>query len=160
MKKHLLDLFFPLALEPGVIEPFMNKGDWAVHDVLPSLLDAIGPADVRVMSYNISEESLRALSLVDDIRSMKMILDLGIQRHKIDLLLFASSLTSEIRLEQNHAKVMLVENEWYQFGIVGSANLNRASRYESGFYFTNGRHYAYFRNCFDHIFDNALPVEV
>lgn len=160
MKKQLLDRFFPLALDPGVIEPFMNKGDWAVHDVLPSLLEAIGPADVRVMSYNISEESLRAFSEVEGIRSMKMLLDEGIQRHKIDLLLFASSIASDIRIEHNHAKVLLVENESYAFGIVGSANLNRASRYESGFYFTNGRHYAYFRDSFDHIFDNALPVEV
>lgn len=161
MRKQLLDRFFPLALEPGVIEPFVNKGDWAVHDVLPSLLDAVtDPVDIRIMSYNISEDSLRAFSELDYFRSMKMILDLGIQRHKLDLLLFASSFATDIRIEHCHAKVMLVENDRYAFGIVGSANLNRASRYESGFYFTNGRHYDYFRDRFDEIFGHALPVEV
>lgn len=160
MKKRLLDQFFPQALLPGVIEPFVQRGEWAVHEVLPVLLDAIGPADVRLMSYNISEESLRAFSEADDMRSMKMLLDLSIQRHKIDLLLFAMEITPDIRIEHTHAKVLLCENNRYQFGIVGSANLNRAIRYESGFYFTSGRHYEYFRDCFESIYGDALPVDI
>lgn len=160
MRKQLLDEFFPMALEPGSIEPFMNRGDWAVHDVLPSLLETIGPADLRLMSYNISEESLRVISGTANVRNLKMVLDLGIQRHKIGLLLFASSLTTDIRIDHTHAKLLLIENECYQFGITGSANLNRATRIESGFYFTSGRHYEYFRESFDSIFDAALPVEV
>lgn len=160
MRRPLLDKFFPQALLPGVIEPYMHKGEWAVHQVLPVLLDAIGPADVRLMSYNISEESLRAFSELDDLRSLKMVLDVGIQRHKIDLLFFASGITPDIRLDNSHAKVMLCENEAYSFGIVGSANLNRAIRYESGFYFTSGRFYDYFRDQFETIYDSALPADI
>lgn len=157
MRKQLLDQFFPQALLPGVIEPYLHKGEWAVHQVLPVLLDAIGPADVRIMSYNISEDSLRALSDAANMRSLRMVLDEAIFRHKLDLLLFASNITPSISLTHSHAKVLLCENDSHCFGIVGSANLNRASRYESGFYYTSGRFYDYFRHQFDIIYDLGIP---
>lgn len=157
MKKQLLDKFFPQALLPGVIEPYLHKGEWAVHQVLPVLLDAIGPADVMLMSYNISEVSLRAFTDLVNLRSMRMILDEAILRHKLDLLLFAASITPDIHLIHSHAKVLLCENDHYCFGIVGSANLNRVTRYESGFYFTTGRFYDYFRQQFDIIYNLAIP---
>ena len=157
MKKQLLDKFFPQALLPGVIEPYLHKGEWAVHQVLPVLLDAIGPADVMLMSYNISEDSLRAFTDLVNLRSMRMILDEAILRHKLDLLLFAASITPDIHLIHSHAKVLLCENDHYCFGIVGSANLNRVTRYESGFYFTTGRFYDYFRQQFDIIYNLAIP---
>lgn len=157
MRKQLLDQFFPQALLPGVIEPYLHKGEWAVHQVLPVLLDAIGPADVMLMSYNISEDSLRAFTDLVNLRSMRMILDEAILRHKLDLLLFAASITPDIHLIHSHAKVLLCENDHYCFGIVGSANLNRVTRYESGFYFTTGRFYDYFRQQFDTIYNLAIP---
>lgn len=155
----ILDSYFPGCLDPGRTVPFMHRGEWAVHSVIPELLARTGPADVRLMSYNVSEDSLRTLFFEERIRSLKMILDINVKRHKMDLLLFASEITPDIRVDSSHAKVLLIENGSMRFGIAGSANLNLAHRYESGFWFTAGPAYDYFREQFDSIFESSLPYD-
>lgn len=155
-----VDELFPNMLDQGIIEPFMHRGDWAVHEVLPMLVSRLGPSDVRLATYMVSEDSLRTLLLSDDIRSLQLLVDLTVKRHKLPLLLFAESATSEIRLDYCHAKILLIENEQRRFGIVGSANLNRAHRWESGFYFTDGYAYDYFRKQFDDAYRHALPCGI
>lgn len=148
---------------PGSIEPFMHKGDWAIHEVLPSLLSAIGPASVRIATFSISEDSLRPLFFLSDegkITDLTLLLDTTVKRHKLDLLLFASSITPSIRIDSCHAKLLLVENEQYKFGIVGSANLNQNRRWEAGFYFTAGRHYDYFAQMFNESYKDALNYDI
>lgn len=154
---------FPLALCPGSIEPFMHKGDWAIHEVLPSLLSAIGPASVRIATFSISEDSLRPLFFLTEegkITRLQMLLDTTVKRHKIDLLLFAANISPEIKIDSCHAKVLLVENEQYQFGIVGSANLNQNHRWEAGFYFTSGKHFDYFSESFSQSYENAMNYAI
>lgn len=137
----------------------MHKGDWAIHEVLPSLLSEIGPATVRIATFSISEDSLRPLFFLADekrITSLTLLLDTTVKRHKLDLLLFASNITPDIRIDSCHAKLLLVGNEEYQFGIVGSANLNQNRRWEAGFYFTSGCHYDYFSDMFNKSYENAI----
>lgn len=91
----------------------MHKGDWAIHEVLPSLLSAIGPAKVKIMTFSISEDSLRPLFFLADerkIESLTLLLDMTVKRHKLDLLLFASNISPSIRIDSCHAKLLLVEN--------------------------------------------------
>ena len=129
----------------------MHKGDWAIHEVLPSLLSAIGPAKVKIMTFSISEDSLRPLFFLADerkIESLTLLLDMTVKRHKLDLLLFASNISPSIRIDSCHAKLLLVENRQHKFGIAGSANLNQNHRWENGFYFTSGKHYEYFSQMF------------
>lgn len=148
---------------PGSIEPFMHKGEWAIHEVLPTLLSAIGPASIRIATFSISEDSLRPLFFLTEegkITSLKMLLDTTVKRHKLDLLLFAANISPEIRIDSCHAKVLLVENEKYNFGIAGSANLNHNHRWESGFYFTKGPHYDYFSDIFNKAYENAMNYGV
>lgn len=141
----------------------MHKGEWAIHEVLPSLLSAIGPSEIRIATFSVSEDSLRPLFFLSDeqkITGLKLLLDTTVKRHKLDLFLFASNITPEIRIDSCHAKLLLVENQDYRFGIVGSANLNQNHRWESGFYFTAGRHYDYFSNMFNQAYKNALSYEL
>lgn len=154
---------FPLALCPGSIEPFMHKGEWAIHEVLPTLLSTIGPASVRIATFSISEDSLRSLFFLTEegqITSLRMLLDTTVKRHKIDLLLFAANISPEIRIDSCHAKVLLVENERYKFGIIGSANLNLNHRWEAGVYFTAGSHFDYFSEAFNQAYENAMSYAV
>lgn len=114
----------------------MHKGEWAIHQVLPSLLSAIGPAEVRIATFSISEDSLRPLFFLAEeqkITRLSMLLDLTVKRHKLGLLLFAAHITPTIRIDNCHAKLLLIENKQYKFGIVGSANLNQNHRWEDGF---------------------------
>lgn len=141
--------FFPKAFDSEIIEPFFHKGDWAIHDVLPSLLSTITNADIYISTFSVSEDSLRPLFFLQEekrIRSLNLLLDMTVKRHKLELLLFAANITPLIHINSVHAKVLLVENEQYRFGIVGSANMNVNARYEAGFYFTSKTHFDFFKN--------------
>lgn len=154
---------FPFALCPGSIEPYMHKGDWAIHEVLPSLLSAMGPASVRIATFSVSEDSLRPLFFLCDehkITDLTLLLDTTVKRHKLDLLLFASNITPRIRIDSCHAKILLVENDKYKFGLVGSANMNQNHRWEAGFYFTSGSHYDFFKESFDNAYNNGIVYEL
>ncbi|MFK2112233.1 hypothetical protein ACIXIO_02340 [Bacteroides fragilis] len=76
------------------------------------------------------------------------------------MLLFASNITPRIRIDSCHAKVLLVENDKYQFGIAGSANLNQNHRWENGFYFTSGKHFNYFSEMFEQAYNQAISYEI
>lgn len=151
---------FPKADLPGIVEPFMHKGEWALHQVLPILLSAYGPSSICISSFNVSEESLRALFFSPDITELTMLLDTTVRRHKLDLLLFAANITPNIRLDSCHAKIFLAESATRKFGIVGSANLNLNHRWESGFYFTEGPIFDFFHTKFHEAYADALPYNI
>ena len=141
----------------------MLKGECEVHHVLPILLSARGASAVKIATFSVSEDSLRPLFFLADegkIHDLKLLLDTTVKRHKLDLLLFAVGITPEIRIDSCHAKVLLVENEQYKFGIVGSANMNQNHRWEAGFYFTAGSHFDYFTQIFNEAYQNAIPYAV
>lgn len=106
----------------------------------------------------VSDESLRTLSMLEGVRSIRLLVDMTLQRHKLPLLLFAQNVCASIRLDSCHAKVLLMESDTQRFGIVGSANLNLAHRWESGFFFTAGSHFDYFKQHFDHAYDAAIGL--
>lgn len=157
--KDSFDEYFPGGLEEGTLEPFLHSGEWAIHQALSWFLERTGPADVMMMTFNVSEDGLRSIFFEDRIKTLRLLLDLNIRRHKLDLLLFASSLTPDLRLERTHSKLLLIESEGHSFGITGSANLNNPHRYESGFYFTEGPTFDFFKQRFLDIFDKALPYD-
>lgn len=163
MTKSDIHKLFSSGLSPEMTIPYIHKGEWAIHELLPILLSCIGPADVRIATFNISEDSLRPLFFMlekKEILTLKLLLDMNIKRHKLDLLLFAANITPEIQLTSTHMKVMLVENEKLKFGIAGSANMNVNPRYEAGFMFTGLAHYSYFKSHFEDIFNNdSLPFQ-
>lgn len=160
---NLLEKHFPGALVPGTLVPFMHKGEWAIHQVLPILLSRIGAAHVSIATFNVSEESLRTLFFLQEqqlLFSLRMLLDMNVRRHKLPLLLFAGGITPDIRMDSCHAKVCLVRSSDHCFGIVGSANLNWNHRWESGFYFTSGDCFDYFERIYNEAFASALQYGI
>ena len=161
MTKNELEKLLSSEIKPGMTIPYVHKGKWAIHELLPILLSNIGSAVVRIATFNISEDSLRPLFFMveqQNITELKLLLDMNVKRHKLDLLLFAANITPEIRLTSTHMKIMLVENDKCSFGIAGSANMNVNPRYEAGFMFTDIKHYNYFVKAFDDVFKNdSLP---
>jgi len=148
---------------PGTIEPLIHKGEWAIHDVLPFLLQRTGPASVKIATFSVSEDSLRPLFFQVDsgmITKLTLLLDATVKRHKLDMLLFAMNITPDIRIDSNHAKILLLQNETNAFGIVGSANLNQPRRIEAGFYFTAGKYFDFFNEQFDKYYSEAMPYEL
>lgn len=147
---------------PGTVKPFMIKGEWAVHELFEHLAEE-RKLDVRIATFSISTDSLNPIFLqVDDgnIKSLKFLLDFSCRKNKLDRFLFARNFASEIRVDKNHAKIMLAQdrNE-FKFGMVGSANLNLNPRWECGIYFQAGDMYDFFSNKFNDAYERAMPVD-
>ena len=150
---------FEGLLQPHLIKPFFHKGEWSLHQIIPALIQVFGPCEVRIATFNISEESIRPLFfLVDsgEITKLHLLLDTTVRRHKLDLLLFAANITPSIAIDNCHAKVLLVNNDKYQFGVVGSANLNTNHRWESGFWFTESTFFDYFTAQYNEAYNGAI----
>lgn len=163
MNDRLFNQFFPRAFVPETVEPFLNRGEWAIHDVLPIIFNRIGSFEVKVATFNVSEDSLRPLFFMSErgeITRLSMLLDMNVKRHKLDMLLFAANITPHIRLDANHAKILLIKNELNAFGIVGSQNMNQPKRNEAGFYFTSGKCFDFFETKYDTIFEQAVRYEL
>ena len=159
----MFDQLFPGIDSPGIVEPLIHRGEWAIHDVLPILLNRIGPAEVKIATFSVSEDSLRPLFFLVEsgkISKLTLLVDTTVKRHKLDLLLFAMNITPSIRIDSNHAKILLVSNNTHAFGIVGSANLNQPKRIEAGIYFTAGRFFDFYNNAFDKYYTEAIPYEL
>jgi hypothetical protein len=149
-------------IDQVAIVPFMHKGEWAIHDVLPFLLDRTGPAHVTIATFNISEESLRAFFFLQEkglITKLTFLLDTSIKRHKLELLLFAANITAEIYITSNHAKVMLVEGGEKQYGVVSSMNMNNPIRWEAGFVFSDRDNFDYFHTIIKKAMDESILFE-
>lgn len=68
-------------LEPDTIKPFVQKNEWAIHDVLPILSKRYGKLDVTIVTFSISEDSLRTLFLqaeAGNIGTLTMLLDFSV----------------------------------------------------------------------------------
>lgn len=150
---------FEGLLQPHLMKPFFHKGEWSLHQIIPALIQVFGPCEVRIATFNISEESIRPLFfLVDsgEITQLHLLIDTTVRRHKLDLLLFAANITPSIAIDNCHAKVLLVSNDKYRFGVVGSANLNTNHRWESGFWFTESTFFDYFTTQYTEAYNGAI----
>ena len=155
---------FPGGICPGTIIPFAHKGEWAVHEILPVFFSQAGKFNLDIATFNVSEDSLRPIFFMNDagqLLSTRFIFDNNIRRHKLDLLLFASGMATELRVSANHMKVMLCYNNRLAMAVVGSANMNRNIRHEAGFITTEGNSFNYFRNYFNQVFENdSIPISI
>lgn len=163
MSGKMFEKIIPDGLKHADIIPFHHKGEWAIHEALPILLSHTGPASVRIETFNVSESALRPMFFLCEeglITNLKMILDNNVKRHKLEILLFAAGITPGICTTSCHAKVLLIENEYYRVGIVGSANANQPIRYEAGILFTNETIFSFFKQQFDEVYNNdSIPFE-
>lgn len=142
---------------------FHHKGEWAIHEALTVLLSRTGPASVMMETFNVSEDALRPMFFEvekGNITDLRLILDMNVKRHKLEMLLFAAGITPGIHIASCHAKVLLIRNDQYQIGIVGSANANQPIRYEAGFMFTEPGLFTFFETKFNQVFnEDSIPFE-
>lgn len=161
MDKEDFDLLFPDGITSGQITPYIHKGKWAVHQVLPTLLEQLPSVNVRIATFSISEDSLRPLFFMREngkIANLRILLDNGVKRHALNMLLFASGFADMVHTASTHMKVLLIESDTFKAGIVGSANMNNNPRYEAGIAFTDEQLYKYYCSEFDRIFEqDSIP---
>jgi hypothetical protein len=147
-----------IVIKPNKVIPLFSDGRWNLYDLLSHCLDYTGPADVRISSFSLSENAVR--SFLNDkgnglIKSISLLFDVSIPHRKIDLMLFAREVFSEIRLYPNHSKMILIDGN-RKACIISSQNLTPNPRLEIGALFTTDEHYNIYSDIFDRYFDKAL----
>jgi hypothetical protein len=114
-------------------------------------------------SFTVSEDSLRPLFFLSEagmIHELHILLDHTVRRHKIDMLLFSSNITHQVRVTANHAKMLLISAPDWHISCVGSANLNKNARWESGILSTREEHHDAFLRGYKAAWEDAIPFYI
>lgn len=139
---------------------FSNRVQLA--DVIERVLDYIGPASVRVSTFSTSEEFLRRLARLRGsgrVLRCSLFCDLRAARKTAALYGFIRSVFSEVRLCENHSKVVLLRNDTRRVAVVTSQNQTRGNRFEAGIITSDPGVYAALDAGLDLLAANSLSLD-
>lgn len=114
---------------------YVSRGLWSVHDMLFAILDHVGPADVWMATWTITQDPIQkvlAAMEAGKIRTIWGLFDTRVQIRSEAVWHYARLNMARIALTANHAKVTVVENEDWAVVINGSQNYTRNPRIEAG----------------------------
>lgn len=149
-------------IEPDSVLAYVSENSFSMHELLAHLLETTGPANVRIMSFSITEVAIRTfLNLIDSgkIQKLQCILDLSVKRYRLALLNFMNNVVTEISLIKNHAKLILIENEQWKVAVVSSANFNVNDKIEAGVILTKPLLFSVYDKHFVRWFNQGLKIQ-
>jgi hypothetical protein len=114
---------------------WVSEGEWSMHQLLLSLLDLTGPADIMISSYAMGEMPARTLATLKSdavIKKLSIILDDRVDVRTPGSLQLIRSIADEFNLVKTHAKVTLINTAEWKISVIGSANYTDNKRYEAG----------------------------
>lgn len=124
------------ALVAGHSVHYVSAGLWSTHDLVFHILDLIGPADLTLATWSMTEEPASTLMKGLDlgvIRSLKALFDVRIRvRNPQTFEYIKYNLGQHCRISSCHAKVSVLINDSWTVSIVGSANYTNNPRIEAG----------------------------
>lgn len=111
----------------------LSEGQWSLHEVIAYLFSITGTAQLTITSWGLTEKPLQqVLDLVHQGIALEPVILLDyrvkLQSAKAYQLLLASGL--DIRMTDNHSKVVVLTNERFGIAVFTSANLTRNPRLE------------------------------
>lgn len=119
---------------------FFSDGAWSMHHLVQYFLECIGPSEVVISTWTLTENPARILLNLKEaglITSLHALFDYRIQDRSPKSYQLIESLADGILLTKCHAKVATLVNDQYGVSIVGSANFSKNKRLEAGTVFTN-----------------------
>lgn len=131
-------------------------------DVIVSVLEHIGPAELVISTFSTSEEFLRRiwrLKQTGRITSAALFCDLKAARKTVHLYTFITSIFDAVHLAENHSKVVLLGNGRYKVSIVTSQNQTRGNRFECGIISSSPELYNTLAQGFAEMQDKSLPID-
>jgi len=134
---------------------------FSMHQLLNYYLNITGPAHVYLSSFSLCDNAIRNfLTQIDkgNILSIKALLDFSMSKRNINQLLFAKNVLKNIRLIENHSKLLFIFNDNYKIVIFGSANFSDNRKLESGVIFTNSPAFDKFVEQFNIVFTKSMPI--
>ena len=140
---------------------FLADGTWSLFELIDYCLDYIGPSEVFLTSFSLSEDSIRHLLHLKEtgkILSLSGLFDPSLRKTKTPLLYFAAEVFDRLRLTANHSKIILFSSRNRKLTVVASANLGRNRRIETGIIETDEKTYWFYKNKLDAIFDLSVDI--
>ena len=131
-----VELFADSQLRPlsQAHSQFLFSDSIQVADIIDWAVRQLGPSEVSVTSFSISEEFLRRLYILKqrgDITSITLVLDHKATQKTLKLWHFMAQVFDGIHISSNHSKVLLVKGKKGAVSAVTSQNLTRGNRIES-----------------------------
>lgn len=154
-KKMFAETFGPI--KPFHTYHYFTQGAWSMDELLEFLLSQIGPANVWLSTWAITEGPLRSLTrLIEQgqILSLTALFDHKIDQRKPESLQLAMGIASRIKLVKCHAKVLVLQNDNWGVSVVSSANFTKNPRLEAGVVDTHPGNANFHRNWIEAQFTN------
>lgn len=133
------------TLEPGIQKHYYSDGNFNLMRLVFHLLKQIGPADILMTTYSISQATLEAVIQRQNtglIRSIRFIIDNRVKVMSPKPFQYMKE-NFNFRCISLHAKVALIGNENWKVTIVTSQNATDNPKLERGIIFTDPRIYNY-----------------
>ncbi len=114
---------------------WVSDGSWSMHDMLVSLLNITGTAELFIATYAMSETPARIitqLKAAKQITRLTTILDNRVDTRSAGSFQLMKAMSDEMVMVDVHAKVTLIINENWQLAVIGSANYTENKRFETG----------------------------
>lgn len=122
---------------------YFSDGAWSMHHMVQYFLENIGPSDVHISTWTITEGPARILYNLKEaglITTLSCLFDYRIQDRSPKSFQLIESISDKIKLTKCHAKIAVMLNQRHGVSIVGSSNFSKNKRLESGTVFTNRDH--------------------
>ena len=149
------------SISPDYIGAYLDD-KVQLFDIIEEILQQVGPSRIMITSFSISEEFIRKLYSFKQqglILKATLIIDTKAAVKVRNLLPFAQNVFDEVRLMNNHSKLILFDSKnSYKISLVTSQNQTRGNRYESGMITSNENIYCQLRELYNTLYSQSLPV--
>lgn len=150
-----------MPIEKCDVQPYFSNRIQLV-EVIEWVLEQTGPANMTVSTFSTSEESIRRfwrLKKSGRILSCMLFCDLRAMRKTISLYDFVKGVFDDIRLCENHSKVVLIHNRHHRVAIVTSQNHTRGNRAEAGIITSDAGTFDKLARGFSSLSDNSISLD-
>lgn len=122
-------------LEPDTCLFYHTTGRWSTHQLVKTVINHVGPSDITLTTWAITEKPLRTLLDMKQkgkIKRLTGLLEHKIKSHSSKSYAFAKEFFDEVRLTKIHAKITIISNPDWSITILGSSNWTINRRIEAG----------------------------
>lgn len=122
------------SLDVCGIQVYIDNVTQLTH-IIKEIAGQIGPSDVIISTYSTSEQFVRSIYKMREkslIKSITLIADLKAAKKTLRLREFIINTFDDVRLTENHSKIVLFSNDKYAVSVITSQNQTRGNRTEAG----------------------------
>ena len=132
-----------------------------LFNIIEEILTQIGPSNIRITSFSISEEFIRSMYKMKRkglILNSDLIIDTRASLKISQIMPFACNVFDGIYLSNNHSKVLLFDNDIFKVSVCTSQNQTRGNRNESGIITTDQQIFYQYKESINEIIIHAIDA--